>query len=215
MKVFGFLAVAAFAALPASAVTIVAYDTANGASVAPSEEGRGITGNDLVRGPGLREVGGPDFNSRSWGTGNGARASANNGNYVSFGFTSQTSVDLDGLEVFIDRNANGPTMGRLQLSVNGGDFSFFRPAFEIAERGSMQSYSFGRNFNEVTSFEARIVGFGAAARNGRADIEDDRVGEGSAYGISVTGDIAPVPVPASLPLMIAGLAALGAARRLC
>jgi hypothetical protein len=54
------------AAAPASAATVLAYDTVNGPSVAASVEHYGVTGYDLARGSGVTQNAGSDFNSRGW-----------------------------------------------------------------------------------------------------------------------------------------------------
>ena len=108
-------------AIYAQTQTLVAYLPANGTTDPPNVEGLGIAGNDLSRGSGIIENTGTTFNSRGWDGANLSEAQANN-EYLEWGFTVISPIDLATLDIRYDRSSTGPTQIDIHLAVNGGGF---------------------------------------------------------------------------------------------
>lgn len=203
---------AAIAAAPASAATVLAYDTVNGPSVAPSVQGHGVTGGDLVRGTGVTQNTGSTFNSRGW-TGVDLLSAAIAGDTLEWSFSSVPTYRLETLDIAYDRSPTGPTSIAIFADVNGTGFAqlFEDTAVDVTgEINSIDLFASAIDFSSVNEVTFRLFGWGATSAAGTFDIETDNVGEGGQFGISILGV---VPLPAGLPLLAGGLGLLGLMRR--
>jgi len=203
----------AFFASSASAATIVAYDTVNSAgSIAGQELGLGITAADLTRGSGLvYNSAGGDYNSRNWTEGGDEATAIANGDFLEWGFTSTIAYDLTGMDIHYDRSPTGAMAISILASINGGAFTSIFGDSDISTTGETNMLTLMAT--NVTSAVFRLAGWSATGSSGTFDIETDEVGPNGAYGLAITGEISPVPLPASLAFLMAGIGALGVARR--
>jgi hypothetical protein len=199
-------------AAPASAVTMAAYDTVNGQSIAASIESPYITAADLTRGAGLREVGNANhFRSRRWRNGGSAATALSGNRYLEWGFTSSANFTLDTLSLRYDRNANGPTSIAIFASFDGGAFSQIFTDTTVTT--TVETTNIDLSAYSVDTATFRLVGWNATNNSGRFWLTNNGVGPGNAYGLALTGDITPVPVPASLPLLVGAIGLFGVIRR--
>lgn len=208
------LAAATLAASSASAVTVVAYDTVQGPSVPAAITAPRVTGIDLERGPGLApQPRGDDFNSLDWTLGGSQSEAIANGDFLTFGFTATSFYDLTQMELEIDRSRRGPQVAQMQYSFDGGAFEDLGSTLTIERSSRLFTYTFDDTFDFTQNVTFRLVGWGAERPFGSLDIETGEVGEGDAFGISITGEVAPIPLPAGLPLLVGALGAFAVLRR--
>lgn len=208
-------AVAATFAAPAFA-TVVAYDTVNGASVAASFVDGDTIGADLVRGSGVVERTDNNFNSRGWTATSLADAEANN-DFLEWGFISTDAYDLTDLEIGYDRSPTGPTFIEIFASISGGLFQSIFLDTDVATNSEVNTIDLsGGAFDGVNDVTFRLFGWGGTSALGTLAIETGTVGPRGGFGLAVNGEVAAVsvvPLPAGLPLMLAGLGMLGFMRR--
>jgi hypothetical protein len=200
------------AAAPASAATVLAYDTVNGPSVAASVEHYGVTGYDLARGSGVTQNAGSDFNSRGW-TGSSILDAAIDDDVLEWGFSSTKTYFLETLDIAYDRSPTGPTTIAIFAAINGGGFTQIFSDTSVSatsETNSIDLTTSVVDFSSVDDVTFRLFGWGATSAAGTFDIETGKVGEGSQFGISILGV---VPLPAGLPLLAGGLGLLVFTRR--
>jgi hypothetical protein len=202
----------------ADAATLIVFPAApNGATLAPSFVGTGVTGVNLARGSGLAQATGSTFNSNNFTIGGSSFASAvTNGDFLTFGFTSTQAYDLTDMDIRYDRSSTGPNNAQLQIAINGGAFVPFFTDNAVSDSGEDNLGISLSSFDNVTSATFRLPAFGASGSTGTFDIETINFGGGGTVGIEVRGTASPsaVPEPASLGLIgLAGTALLGRRRR--
>ena len=201
----------AFAA-PASAVTMAAYDTVNASSIAAELTPVDVTATDLTRGSGLQQVGNANhFRSRRWTIGGDAASALANSDYLQWGFSSTSTYQLETLSLRYDRNSNGPQSIAIFASFDGGSFTQLftdTTVTTVAETANIDLSSYSAN---AATF--RLVGWDATSNNGRLWLRNNGVGPLNDYGLFLSGNIATVPVPASLPLLAGAIGLFGLIRR--
>lgn len=212
----------------ASALVIAAWDpeptagSVSAYSTGPGAPAAGVTAGQLSRGPGLTRpaaVQTSSYNATGFLFGGSTQAQAvTAGDYFQFSFTSTTPYDLDYLAIHYGINQRGPRNQAVELSVDGGQSFSTVFTSTLAAGGSQMQYGIDLSaFDAVTSATFRLVGWNAVSGSSpvnRMTVRDgDDFIEGINAGIAIFGDAAQVPVPAALPLMGLGLAALGVAGR--
>lgn len=199
-------------AMPASAVTISAYETVNGASIASTLNGPGVVSADLTRGNGLQEIGNANhFRSRFWTVGGDATTALSNNDYIEWGFSATGAYDLDTLSLRYDRNDNGPQSIAIFASYDGGAFTQIFTDTTVTT--TIEIANVNLSGTTATSATFRLVGWDASNSGGRFWLRNNGVGPSNDYGVVLSGELAVVPVPASLPLMIGALGLFGLTRR--
>ncbi len=194
------------------AATIAGWEQDNGASLTALTQGTGVTSAELVRGAGVRAItSSSSFNSSRWqrnGTKNGA---INQNDYIEWSFTSSVGYDLTALAFGYDRNNNGPTSIAVDLFIDGvlvGEI--FRDTNVAADNSETASIDLSA-YDNVTNAAFRLYGWNAATNGGRFA---PRIrGPLDRNAILLSGDLSPIPLPASLPLLVVGLAAIVLVRR--
>ena len=202
---------------PATAATILAYDTAEGGGpVAPAVESPGLDGADLMRGAGLVPAGDKGFASGGWTVGGSLGESTLNDDFVTFGFSSapSTAFDLGTLEIALARSEAGPTSVSLTIVGSGvGSGLASRPlsGVDVGTDGHAFSFDLG-GAERITSAFFTLSGWNAAGSEGTLTVGPD--GEG--FGIALTGErvvLEPIPLPAGLPMLAAAIGLLALRRR--
>lgn len=195
------------------AATVLEFTSVNGTSVAADVEGNGVTGFDLARSAGLLQNAGGTFNSRGWTIGGDKLTALASNDAIFWGFNSTVGYDLTSISFGYDRSGTGPTNIALDLFINGNVFQG-----EIFSDTSVASNSTATAtvdlsaYDNVTQAFFRLSGWGATSALGTFDIENRAALGGK--GIVITGEeIAPVPLPAALPLLAFALGGLAVARR--
>jgi hypothetical protein len=207
------------AASPALSATILGYTSVEGTSMPLTTVGSGVTGTNILRGPGVAEASaGSLFNTRNWTTG-AASTSATaiaNGDYLQFSMTSLTAYDLQSMAFGYSRSNNGPKSIAVDLIVNSITYSnfFVDSAVTTATKTANLDLSF---FESVTSLTFRMSGFNAQNTAGSFQFENVLAG-GEALRLS--GELTPppppppsVPLPASFGLLALALLAIPRRRK--
>jgi hypothetical protein len=179
-----------------SGATIVAYDGSNSpTSAAAVELMPGVVDLGLSRGAGLTAGSGATFNSSGW--------TDETDDYLQWGWSLASPVDLTDLDLRYDRSTSGPSTVNIQLAVNGGTFQSVFTDASVLDTGEDALNIDLSGFTGVTSATFRLFGSGASSGTGTFDIEP-MSGVSPDRGIVVNG-VAAVPEPAGWTL-----AALGA-----
>lgn len=203
--------------LPASqggAATVLQYQTAAStanATLAPSATGAGVTGQAMTAGPGLTANSGGTWNWNGWDVAStDATQAVAAGDLWSWGFTSTQAWDLTGFDIRLDRSNTGPENAVIEVSTNGG--ASFTEVLNTTVSSSGTTF-LGVDmtaFAGVTAMQFRLAAFGSTNPVGTFDLE----AVNSDYAFSLSGELAaPVPLPAGLPLLLAGLGGLAWLRR--
>jgi hypothetical protein len=203
-------AVAATLSLPAHASTLVSYISTNSpGSIAATFADTGVTGFDLSRGAGITQnVSGFTYNSKGWTENNLADAMAAD-DFLQFGFTSVNSYNLSSLDIRYDRSGTGPMQIDLWASADGGAFSSIYTDASIGLNGENNTIDLSA-FAGVSSLTFQLFGW-SAGNQGTFDIENAASFGGN--GIRINGALAPVPLPAGLPMLLGALGLMGYLRR--
>jgi hypothetical protein len=202
----------------ATAATIAIWPAAPNGATLPATTANAVFGTvaaDLARGSGIVQANGSTFNSSGFSTSSTSFADAvTEGDYLSFGFTTTTPVDLTDMDIRYDRSGTGPNQLQIQLSVNGG---LFTPVFtdnSVSDLGEDNLSIPLSLFTNVTSATFRTPKFGATSTNGTFDIETINFAGGGTVGIEVRGTAsATVPEPTALVLVGLACSGLGLFRR--
>jgi len=195
------------------AATLVAFQGVAGASVPASIEAAGVTGFDLNRSIGVIANAGGTFNSRDWEEGTDKLSALSNNNAIFWGLTigAGSAYDLTSFEIDYDRSATGPNSIAIDLfidNVNQGEVFSDNAVLNSGAQSALVDLSAFQNVTGSVFF--RLSGWGATSSAGTFDIENDLAG---GYGIIVSGNpIAAVPLPAGMPLLLAGIGGLAALR---
>ena len=207
-------------AVNAAPITLVQYDTESSTTnpaLSAFFADSSVSADDLAAGSGLTANNGSTWNWRSWDTASTDFDSAvAAGDFWSFGFDALADINLTTMDFRVDRSGTGPDDFELRVSVNGGSAT------------TVQTHDFGDatsgvNFLDVDlSFLALSAGdsvdfifaaFNSESAAGTFDLEAIS-GSGEDDGIVIYGEVAAVPLPAAVWLMLSAIAGLaGVARR--
>jgi uncharacterized protein len=175
----------------AAPVDLVGWDTVNGSSVSATDLAANVTGLVLERGSGIAQNEGTDFNSNGWTEGGDLATAQSNNDFLEFGLTIASGFELTDLvvEFFGDRSNTGPAAIELRWSDDNftSSNSLLGPV-DVTVDGTIQtSPAVTDPLTGTVTF--RIYGWGATGSAGTFDIETDKVGPDSAYGIVVSGAV--------------------------
>ena len=213
MRIFVSGLVAALAlATTANAATVVEFTSVNGIEVAADAEGTGVTGFSLGRSTGLDFNMGGTFNSNDWFVGGDKLQALAAKDSLFWGFNSTIGYDLDTLSFGYDRSGTGPKSIAVDFFINNVFQGEIFADLDVAENSTALATIDMSGFDNVTNGFFRLTGWNATSDRGTFDIENRAALGGK--GIIVTGEIAPVPLPAGLPLLLGGLVLLAGLRRL-
>lgn len=183
---------------------IVSYEALNTPDGAPASDlFPGLAALDLTRGSGLGVGTGSTFNSSGW--------TDEATDYLEWGWTASTPVNLTDLDIRYDRSSSGPSSLDIQLAINGGAFSSVFFDSSVSDAGEDNLDIDLSSFTDVTSAVFRLFGFNASSAGGTFDIEPIS-GLDPARGIVVNG-VAAVPEPSALVLTSIACVGLAWGRR--
>lgn len=192
-------------AASAHADMIVAYDAANSPDGSPASSWlSGVTPLELMRGEGLSAGTGATYNSSNW--------TDEPTDYLQWGWSNSTPVNLTDLDLRYDRSSSGPATIQIQLSVNGGAFQTVFFDSDVSASGEDALDIDLSPFTAVSSATFRLLGGSASSAGGTFDIEPI-TGLDPAYGIVVNGSVAAVPEPTAFSLLTVATCALAFWRR--
>ena len=104
-----------------------------------------------------------------------------NGEILTWGWTSSPWVDLTRLEIRYDRTNQGPDQMRIDLAINGGVLTTVYSDLTVSTTGTDALNIDLSSFTSVTSASVRLVAFGAGNSNGKFDIENYQAGPQSGH----------------------------------
>ncbi len=195
----------------AKAATVVAFTSVNGVTVAADVEGAGVSGFNLSRSTGLEQNVGSTFNSRDWQVGGSHLDAVANHESIFWGFNSTIGYDLGVLSFGYDRSNNGPQSIAVDFFIAGIFQATIYADNSVASNSTATAVIDLSGYDNVTNGFFRLSGWNAISSAGTFDIENRAALGGK--GIVLTGQASVVPLPATLPLVLAGLGAFGIARR--
>ncbi|MFK7751556.1 MAG: VPLPA-CTERM sorting domain-containing protein [Sedimentitalea sp.] len=199
-------------AVSAHAATVVEFTSVNGPSVAADVEGTGVTGFDLNRSIGVIERSGGTFVSRDWEEGTNKLSALANNNSIFWGFNSTVGYNLTTLSFGYDRSPTGPVSIAVDFFINNVFQGEIFSDFMVPENETGLAVIDMTAFDNVQNGFFRLTGWGATSSLGTFDIENRTALGGK--GITLTGDVvAPIPLPAALPLLIGAIGVMGLGRR--
>ncbi len=139
------------------------------------------------------------------GTLNSVVSGFGSGDVISFGFTDNTLVNGAGFDLLIFEGFSLAENSNLSLTLNGS--SIFGTFQESATTAS--------NFTvNIFAYDLSDLGVGAGQSvSGSLFITPTSISTPDIAAIAAIGSVAPVPLPAGLPLLLAGLGAFGIAAR--
>jgi len=206
----GLVAALVMTTAPATAATVVAYNSSNGATLSASAVGDGIVAQDVTRGAALAQAGGNTFNSRNWSQAGTMAEAIAAGSYLTWGFTSDVPLLFDTLGIGFNRSPQGPASIALEMAVNGGAwttlFDFAAPDFS-ANTTWVASGTF-QGVSGVTEAMFRLVGWDAGNWAGAFRLAEASSLDGRAFVLTASPIVA-IPLPSALPLMGGALLLLG------
>lgn len=202
----------ALAAVPASAATIVAWESTNtDGRLAATDEGDFVTQFSLGRSKGLLPNNGGTYNSRDWQVGGSKLTALRDNDALFWGFNSSQGYDLTSLSIGYDRSGEGPLNIAIDLFINNVFQGQIFSDTAVADNSSAAATIDLTAFDNIQNGFFRLVGWGAESTRGTFDIENRSTFGGR--GIVLSGELTPVPLPAGLPLLLAGLGAFAVVRR--
>lgn len=216
------LVTAASLALPAAAATVVAFNTIDNVdTIAASITGGDAVGQDFEHGDrlGLYSDKEKGNGSTGWLVGGDKDTALAEGSFVTFGFSSAIGVDLDALTIRFRSNKSLKSLA-LDAVIDGVLHEDLYTLSDLVFRETQRVRIELDAFQDVNSAQFILSGWDAKIENGVFFFFDRNNGDAA---ISVTGDfnqprvaatvVGVVPVPASLPFLLAGIGMLGLARR--
>jgi hypothetical protein len=218
IKTLGLALAVSAASGAANAALVLQYGTAGSVtSLAPVFADGAVAADNLVAGPGLTVLNYSTFNFSNWdlaSTTFDAAVAADD--YWRWGFDANQAIALTSFDIRVDRSGTGPDDFEIRAAINGGAES---TVFAYDFGGTTAGISFlgvdltGFNLSAGDSIEFTLAAFNATGTGGTFDLEVHTY-PGGTDGISIYGDLAPVPVPAAFILFASGLAGLfGYSRR--
>lgn len=212
-KVIALSAVLAGSSIAAEAATLVGFQGVNGTTVTGTVLAPGITQVPLRRNAGLEQNVGSAFNSRDWEEGADKVSAIANQNTLFWGMVidSANPYNLTDMLFDYDRSGTGPFSIALDMFINNAFMGEVFRDNSVDDSGSQIANVDLSSFQNVTgTVFFRLAGWGASGSSGTFDIENDLMLGGQNYGILVKGEpVAPVPLPAGLPLLASAGLAMG------
>ncbi|MEM6409612.1 MAG: VPLPA-CTERM sorting domain-containing protein [Pseudomonadota bacterium] len=215
--------------MPSHAGIVFAYNSSNSADgIEATATGLGVTASKLERGSMLEQQASLTFNSRNWLRQGNRDWAFLEGSYLTWGFESSTGYDLDTLSFGYDSSSNGPKSLALDALINGKWYRNLFSASGLTHTGGLALGIDLSAFENVTSASFYLLGWGANKAKGTFDLEDT-LADGSA--VSLTGrpqevaspsdmfalrglpPLPAVPLPAGMPLLLAGIGVFALLRR--
>ncbi len=200
----------------AASVSLVEYGTENGVtSISPLTTNANVTATDLIAGPGLGLNPGSTFNINSWDNSSFEDVQTTDDAWA-WSITALADISLTTLDLRLDRSGTGPTDFEIRAGVN------LTPSSTLADLSSVligspstsgtdylgiDLSSFSLNTGDTINF--LLVGFNASAQGGTLDLETFS----NDVALRISGDVAPVPVPAAVWLFGSALIRLAQVRR--
>lgn len=192
----------------AQAVTVLAYSifkSQGQTQIVAETEAPGVTPLDLMPGLGIAKtkISGKNLTLEGFST-DSAQDAAATGQFLSFGFVSETLVSLDSITLFLDRTGNGPKRAVLDVTLDnaltqviGAEFDPKNAknglTFDLSALGSARSVTF------------RLLAWDAKKANGDLKF---RIDPKNPFDLSgEPAPPAPVPLPPGIWMMLAGIAA--------
>jgi len=172
----------------------------------------------ITRGPGISAVGGLNsINSDGWTTG----VVADLNDYYQFTITPDANylLDVTDLAFTFRRSGTGPREFEVRNSLDGFATAFWHISVTDVTQNFRVSSSmpggFNGSLNLTSAISFRIYGFAAegAAGTFRLGVANGEVNDDLPANLVVSGDLEPVPEPATLLLIGAGLSVLARRRR--
>ncbi len=197
------LAACLFMAVSANAATVVEFTSVNGIKVAADAEGTGVTGFSLGRSTGLDPNVGGTFNSNDWFVGGNKLDALAAKDSLFWGFNSTIGYDLTSLSFGYDRSPTGPAAIAVDFFINSVFQAEIFADIAVAVNSTATATIDLSAYKNVTNGFFRLTGWNATGSSGTFDIENRSSLGGK--GIVVTGEVSPIPLPAGLPLLLAGL----------
>ncbi len=203
------------------AAMIVQYKSARGTPIVANTVDPSVTADNLAAGPGILQSSGSTFNWTYWwnNTSNLPNttfdAAVAAGDYWQWGFdvNSGFDVSLTTMDIRLDRTGLGPDDFEIRASVNGG------PGTSVLSHdfaGSSSSVDFiGVDLaglpllSEGDSVAFILAAFNSPSNLGKFELEN--ISQGG--GLTIYGNVNPVPVPTAVWLLGSGLIGLVGLRR--
>ncbi len=191
---------------------LLQYGTQGGtASLAPYYANAAVSADNLVAGPGLDVQNYSTFNMAGWDTeSTDFDAAVAAGDFWTFGFDATQSIQLTSFDIRLDRSGTGPDDVEIRASVNGGTGT---TVFGYDYQDSTSGVNFlgldlsGIALNAGDSLVFTLAAFNSESTGGTFDLETITYPGGN-DGISIYGEVAPVPLPAAAWLFLGGLASV-------
>jgi len=209
------LAALALWTAPASAATVLAYNSFNDKTLAPAFLADDMKASDIHRGHGLDANDGRTFNSRNWTVGGSYDEAIKGGDYLIWKFASAMPLDLLSIDFGFRRSMQGPQSLALDITVNGSDWNTIYklsgadfPALKVIDAAISLT-----SFTGVTYAAFRLTGWDARLTTGTFNFADSKALDGYAVRLSAAAPMAAIPLPPALPLLGAGVLMLVLLRR--
>lgn len=194
-KVLGALVATCFLNAAGSGQGAVIFELTSDANASTAQNvAPGVLVTGYTRGSGLTVFAGETFNSSGFTT-NGAESDAvDNGDFITWGFTSTTALHLTSFDIRYDRSGTGPASLRIDLNAGSGFSEVFRDPAVSATSEDNLAISLA-SFTNVTSATFRLVGWGASSTGGTFDFENAPAISSPASSFQLHGELAAVSVP--------------------
>lgn len=198
----------------ASAVTLVSWDlvgTPGNQASTPGVAGSGLSGMNLTRGAGLAATAaGGSFSSSGWG----GQAT----DYYSFGFSVDAGFTVDLASLYLGTRSSGTGPGVMGLFWSGDSFVAPLTSFTQVNTAFLNSVVDLSALPVLSGdVEFRLVQIGTASANGGVTTASGGTFRVTPYfvqanfdrNLQFTGQVAVIPEPGSLALLLAGLGVVG------
>lgn len=200
------LSFALLAASSASAITVLAYDIRTNGSSTSRTDVTGVSANPLAVGPGAATAGTNGFGADGFTATSSAAADAA-GDFISFGFTSDTEITLDTLTLRVSRNPQGPQQVLVDVQLDGALRQVIATAFDPGRSsGTLLALDLSA-LGSARNVTFRLLGWNANNASGQFTIAS---GTGA---IALTGSPVPVPLPAGGAALLGALGLVALLRR--